>query len=143
MVMDFLLDQTDVSFFQMMGDMGSNFIFTISFSLGVAILSIILIVRMIKQLGISFSNLEVQGGKKTFLFTAMILTYVLTAAPLYFGISMCLENNAYSYNYIQYVGIVFVVIPLIIIVTTLINNIRNFAREQQGKGKNIQRHHLG
>ncbi len=114
------------------------FYFSIGFSTAVLLFSVILIIALIKQLKIAFSNLEVQGLKRAMAFAVVLLTYVATMAPMYFGVQLSLENNTFQYQYVNYVGLIIIAGIVVMVITNIIDTVKQFSRERTGEGKNVR-----
>ncbi len=129
----FFEDKSTIEFFSM-PPFDAGFGLQFGLGMGILIMSLIGILRMIKKTGEAYETFYVEGAQRVLVFVAIVVSYIGTAFPLYFSYQMITENNAYSTPYINYVGFIFVIYIGIKLFTTLVQTIRQFSREQQGSG---------
>jgi hypothetical protein len=144
----FFADKENLVFFEDYAGLTSlsQIAIPLSLSLGLCILSLYLVIRMLKQISISFSNLEVFGGTKQFsIFVSILIVYILGVSPVYIGYQLCMENNSYmtleitdtvevSLFFINFIALIFIGIVLVILITTLLSTIREFSKKKTGEG---------
>ncbi len=108
-------------------------------SISISVLSIYFLIRMIKNLNISFSNLNVKKKNMLTVNIILIIAYITAISPIYFGIVLCFLPRIYLINsYIAYFGFIFVGIVIYYAISTLITTFKDLAKSQVGKGKAVQ-----
>ncbi|MHA1510783.1 MAG: hypothetical protein ACTSRX_03590, partial [Promethearchaeota archaeon] len=105
-------------------------------SISILIISIYFLTRMIKNLKISFSNLNVKKKNLLIVNIILILAYITAISPIAFGIWLCLTPNTYLVStYVAYFGFIFVGIVIYYAISTLISTFKDLAKSQAEKGK--------
>ena len=107
-------------------------------SISILIVSIYFLLRMIKNLNISFSNLNVKKKNILPMNIILIVAYITAISPIYFGIVLCLLPKTYLIStYIAYFGFIFVAIVIYYGISTLIRTFKDLTKSQLGKGKTV------
>ena len=108
-------------------------------SISILIISIYLLLRMIKNLNISFSNLTVKKKNMLTMNIVLILAYITAISPIVFGVLLCFLPKIYLISsYIAYFGLIFVAIVIYNAITTLLATFKDLAKSQVGTGKSVQ-----
>ncbi len=105
-------------------------------SISILIISIYLLMRMMKNLQISFSNLTVKKKYSLFINIILIIAYVTAILPIYFGITLIFLPKVYLVSsYIAYFGFIFIGIAIYNALTTMIRTFKDLAKSKVGKGE--------
>nr|WP_147663091.1 DUF4350 domain-containing protein [Candidatus Prometheoarchaeum syntrophicum]QEE16212.1 hypothetical protein DSAG12_02042 [Candidatus Prometheoarchaeum syntrophicum] len=106
-------------------------------SISILIISIFFLTRMIKNLKISFSNLNVKKKNALIVNIILITAYISAISPIVFGIWLCLTTTTpYMVSpYIAYFGFIFVGIVIYYAISTLISTFKDLGKSQAGEGK--------
>ncbi|MHA1777253.1 MAG: hypothetical protein ACTSWC_10790 [Promethearchaeota archaeon] len=97
----------------------------------IIILSLVLLLRMIRNLQISFSNLNTKGkgGKMILSYIFLILFYIIAIFPLVLGIYNAIQSISLIVQYTNYISIVFLAIGIFSVITNLINTSKDMGKK--------------
>ncbi len=108
-------------------------------SISILIVSIFFLLKMIKNLNISFSNLTVKKKNMLTMNIVLIIAYISAISPIVFGVLLCFVTKIYLISsYIAYFGLIFVAIVVYYAITTLLATFKDLAKSQVGTGKSVQ-----
>ncbi len=108
-------------------------------SLLILSISIYFLLKMIKNLNISFSNLAVKKKNLVTVNIILVIAYITAISPIYFGIVLSFLPKIYMVSsYIAYFGFIFVAIVIYNAISTLISTFKDIAKSQAGTGKTVQ-----
>ncbi|MHA1721419.1 MAG: hypothetical protein ACTSWX_01875 [Promethearchaeota archaeon] len=108
-------------------------------STSIAIVSIYFFFRMMKNLSISFSNLNVKKKNVFLVNIILIIAYITAVSPIYYGITLSFLPVTYLVSsYIAYFGFIFVGIVIYKAISALITSFKDMAKTQVGTGKAVQ-----
>ncbi len=137
----FYADKTGIFFFEPWADATTvgQLITPLIISISILIIAIYFLLRMIKNLNISFSNLNVKKKHLVTVNILLIIAYITAISPIYFGIVLCFLPKTYLISsYIKYFGFIFVAIVIYYAISTLISTFKDVAKSQAGTGKTVQ-----
>lgn len=102
----------------------------------ITILSLVFLLRMIKNLQISFSNLNTKGkgGKLVLSYVFLILFYIFIMIPLILGIYNAIQTIGLIVQYTNYISMVFLAIGIFSVVTNLINTSKDMGKKMAAVG---------
>jgi len=107
-------------------------------SISILIISLFLLMKMMRNLQISFSNLTVKKKYSLFINIILIIAYVTAILPIYFGIALIFLPKVYLVSsYIAYFGFIFIGIAIYNAVTTMIRTFKDLAKSKVGKGETV------
>lgn len=127
----FFADKTGLIFLESYNNVPSitDLVVPLSISAGIIILALVIMMRMLHNLQVSFSNLNMKGSKQIISFTFLVIVYILAIVPLGIGIYISLQNYALIAEYTNYIGIVFLAIGIFRAVTTLVNSAKEMSKK--------------
>ncbi|MHA1675347.1 MAG: hypothetical protein ACTSYI_17180 [Promethearchaeota archaeon] len=132
----FFADKTDLVLLSSYHGVSSimDLLLPLGISAGIIIFALILLMRMLKNLQISFANLSVKGSKRLISFTFLVVVYTAAIAPLGIGIYISLQNYSLIAEYVNYIGVIFLGIGIFRAVTTLVNSAKEMGKQIEAEG---------
>ncbi|MCF2141129.1 MAG: DUF4350 domain-containing protein [Candidatus Lokiarchaeota archaeon] len=100
----------------------------------IVIFSLLFLMRMLKNLQTSFSNLNRKGGRILVSYIFLILCYIISIIPLILAIYAAIQSYSLIVQYTNYISIVFLSIGIFRVVTTLINTGKEMGKKLTASG---------